>query len=140
MRYGIFEFQLPVNTETGEEVTLEDFLEYFLQEYQRDKHGWEMGYPRELAGMLRLIPGAGSQILAYVLTKKRRDNKLEQTNQEIADELKISLKSVAKTMQQFEKAGYLRRGRRGIRMVNPDVMSWGTPVYAGNKKAWENLS
>jgi CRP-like cAMP-binding protein len=138
MRIGKYEFQPPVDTETGEEVSLEELIEYFLQQNRRE-NGWEMGYPQELAGMLMLIPSAGAQVLAYILTTKRRDNKLEQTNQQIADDLGMSLKSVAKTMKEFEKHGYIRRGTRGIRMISPRVLSWGSGTFHNNKRKWEEL-
>jgi hypothetical protein len=124
--------------ETGEEITIEEFIDLYLAEFV-DKKYFELANPFMLAGMLDLIPHTGAKVLAYLFRNKGPGNMIQKQNQEIAKDLGIGINSVGRIMTIFVKNGMLKKKDRGLYMMDPSISCYGGKNKYRSEQKWREM-
>lgn len=126
---------------TGEEVPLGGFLELYeaLLKQQQRKVKFELVRPKVLQRYIACGNSPSSLILSYLLEIRRRDNSISTTHRKIAATLEISLPTVTKVISRLQQQDLLRKISNGTYMLNPQVISYGGPMYFSNLGDWEKI-
>jgi biotin operon repressor len=105
--------------ETGEIMT--------ISEYQaKTGRKWEKANIHRLESMFRDgSRGEAARVVGFFLINKDVNNRVSYTQQEIAEELKITPQTVNKVIKRLEKNGYIKQLRHSLYLVDPDVTYYG---------------
>ena len=104
---------------TGEEVP----VDFFIKEVNRN--GWEKAYAETIAEYFNIAGNQSTDVLAYFLTAKDKNNRLITTRKEVAEVTGVSYWTVSRVFKLTLEAGFLRKKRNGYYMINPSVMKYG---------------
>jgi biotin operon repressor len=79
----------------------------------------------DLLTALGLIGNKKMLVFEYLISAMDRQNRIIKSIKEIADDLRISYKTVATTMKQLQDAGLLIKHKNSVYIVNPKVVFFG---------------
>lgn len=120
-----------VNMSTGEVFTTD------MEDKSKDR--WEKTYLNTLTMFLSLSDSKSLSVLLWLLNNKNSDNKVYGTLIEIAENCSTTKATVSIIFTKLYKAGLLKKIRNGAYIINPQVMSSGTPATILNiTKEWLN--
>ena len=118
----------PATYEVTDKVTGEVIdVQIFIERVTKDK--WEKVYAKTLAEYIGIGGGASCKVLAYLITSRTSKNLINGTQQEIADELSISKKSVSTVFKILREREMLKEIRSGCYFLSPNVISYGNRVH-----------
>ena len=121
-----------VNRNTGQEYEI-DVL------YDPKAGHWEKVFANQLGNMLKLVGDEKIRVVAYLIKKKDYLNVVSATIAEIAEDTKVSTKTVSRVLNQLRKADYLHKVRNGRWRFSPHIMRHGkSSIGAAVIKLYEN--
>lgn len=120
-----------VDMDTGE------VLDTAMEDKSKDR--WEKTYLSTLTIFLSLADSKSLSILIWLLNNKSLDNRVAGTLSEIAEYCGTTKATVSIIFTKLYKVGLLKKIRNGYYIVNPHVMSSGSPATILNiTKDWLN--
>ncbi len=108
---------------TGEEID----IKIFISRINKDK--WEKAYAKTLAEYIGISGSASSKVLAFLISSRTSKNLILGTQQEIADDLQISKKSVSTVFGKLRKNDMLKEIRSGCYFLTPKIISCGNNLH-----------
>jgi predicted transcriptional regulator len=105
----------------------------------KNERDFDKVFKDKLAKMLALACSKSTDMIAYILRKKNKDNVLYVTQFEIAEAVGMSSRAVNTTMEKLISNDFIRKYRHGAYMINPEVMYFGH--YSAKKhmlKEWDS--
>ena len=110
-----------INENTGEVIETTEIVKFVEQDFNFHKV-W-------LTDLMRIIELTGNKalkVLNYILGQMDNANRIILTYREIAQETKVSLFTVVKTLKILKDADFIRKEKNGVYMVNPNILAKGT--------------
>ena len=102
-------------------------VQIFIERVTKDK--WEKVYAKTLAEYIGIGGSASCKVLAYLISDRDSKNLILGTQQEIADNLEISKKSVSNVFKLLREMDMLKEIRSGCYFLSPKVISYGNKVH-----------
>ena len=109
-----------INQTTGE---VEQF--HVIQEQDRD-FDFHKVWLRSIIDSIDLIGNKKTKLAFWIINHLDRENKLTMNYRQIAEQSKMSLDTVRKTMKALIEADFMRRINQGAYCINPDVIFKGS--------------
>jgi len=136
---GTFIWQ-KINTETGEVVNQREVAE-FEKRIDGRKEDFMITYLGEIIKLLDKLGNKKMQVVKYLLSEMHKSNNtLVTTTRELANELKMSTKTVNDTLKMLQNANIIQR-RTGAIMVSPKLMNhWKAPKEATMMVTYRDFS
>ena len=91
------------------------------------RNGFAITYLSDLVRMIDTIGGKKMTVVKYILSHMDSNNKLSETQREIAKHCGVSLKTVTETLNMLDKANFIAR-KTGTIMLSPKI------AHKGNKQ------
>lgn len=83
---------------------------------------------KDLTDLLELIGGQKVKVFNHILLNMNSDNTFIGTIRGMAEELKLSIETVTKSIKLLKDSGNLRMLQNGIYMINPDLIIRGKSI------------
>lgn len=116
-----------IDADTGE---LNEMHVISIEERDANFHKIWLGH---IVQALDLIGNQKIKVVNYILTNLNSDNLFIKTQRDVAEELKISYRTVALTFKALQAADFMRQPKRGIYQINPNV------IFKGGKEKRLNI-
>jgi ribosomal protein S25 len=108
---------------TGEEVPIQIFIEQANCEY------WEKAYAKTLAEYIGIVGVGSSNVLAFIIKNKQKNNLLVSTFEEIAKKSNVARSTVDRIFKELKKRGFIKKVRNGCYMVSPKLLVHGSKTH-----------
>lgn len=107
-----------VNKNTGQEYNL-DIM------YDPKTGHWEKVFANNLANMLNMMGDEKTRVIAHLIKKKDYLNIVNATMREIADDVKVSTKTVNRVMKKLQQENFIHKVRNGRWRFSPHIIRHG---------------
>ena len=108
---------------TGEEVD----IQLFIERVTKDK--WERAYAKTLADYIGIGGNASCKVLAYLISFKDSKNVINGTQEELANNMGVSKKTVNTVFGILKEKDMLKEIRSGCYFLSPKVICYGNRVH-----------
>lgn len=108
-----------IHTETGQRWPIDA-----LMDNQTGK--WQKVFSLQLCRMLNLVGDEKTRVVTFLIKRKDYMNFVTVTVREIAEEVKVSTKTVARVMKTLQNHNFIHKVRNGKYQFSPHVMRHGS--------------
>lgn len=113
---------LVIDRVTGQEVPMQLFIENVSNDY------WEKAFAKTIGEYIGVTGTNQNKVLAYLVRAKTPENIVNNTQQEIADELKVNKSTVSKVMKLLQDKKLIKLVRNGCYMISPKMIRHGGKI------------